>query len=234
MTLSIPQIVGILCRKSVELGSQATKLRLVKFLYLLDLYNAQETRKTFTGWQWRFVHYGPFCPDSTRAIDNAASAGYIAATTYESRFRDEDFHLFRPDEGLADLDFAHIQDAFSFYVSGRLLEDLRKYHDDTYGLLDYVYFRTGPMRDARPGDTLDFSKEEKVDPSRLKPVALTPLSKSKLEKARAAIGRIAADVESPSFATGPRDKAYYDFLAALEDDPLPEGIAGEAKLTFDE
>ena len=38
-----------------------TVIRLVKFLYLLDLYYARENKgDIITGCSWKFVHYGPY------------------------------------------------------------------------------------------------------------------------------------------------------------------------------
>ena len=53
-------------------GEELTPIRLVKFLYLADLYYARrEKGKTLTGWPWAFVYYGPFCGEAMDAIEKA-------------------------------------------------------------------------------------------------------------------------------------------------------------------
>ncbi|MDQ1336706.1 MAG: hypothetical protein QG552_3656 [Thermodesulfobacteriota bacterium] len=63
---------------ATERGEVFSPIRLVKFLYLADLYHARRNDgATFTGWPWRFVHYGPFCRESLDAIRSAVDEGLI-------------------------------------------------------------------------------------------------------------------------------------------------------------
>src|SRR3989304_1658958 len=56
-------------------GEKLTTLRLVKFLYLADLYHARVSRgTTLTGWPWAFVHFGPYCQEAMSAIDRAGKS----------------------------------------------------------------------------------------------------------------------------------------------------------------
>lgn len=229
----IALILGVIAKRARERGCQLTKIRLVKFLYLLDLFAAQASKATFTGWPWAFLHYGPYCRESTDAIDRAERLGFLAATAYESNYGDEDFRLYTNGERIGEPEIAAVQSALPFYVSGRLFADVARWCDDTYGLLNYVYFNTGPMRTARPGDRLSFEGEEKIDPRAFRPVAIAPLSDHKKKELRGIIERMTAERARAAAAASPLrlyDAAYDEFMTALNEDETPVGVAGRATL----
>ena len=67
-----------------------TPIRIVKFLYLLDLYHARTSDgRTLTGWPWRFVHYGPFCGEALDAIGETERLMLIEGKPYRSRFKND-------------------------------------------------------------------------------------------------------------------------------------------------
>jgi len=158
-----------------EREEMLSPIRLVKFLYLADLYHARRNQgKTLTGWRWRFVHYGPFCNVALQAIEEAVQAGMIAAIPYESSFDDEQHFLYKS-ESRAEPSIAM---TLPFYVIGPLQGAVKKWAGDTFGLLDHVYFETEPMKDVRPGDLLDFSKAKEPEP--FHEVHIRKLSKNKI------------------------------------------------------
>jgi hypothetical protein len=64
-----------------------TTVRLVKFLYLADLYHARLFGgETFTRFPWAFVYYGPYCREAMGSIEDARVQGLIASQTYESKY----------------------------------------------------------------------------------------------------------------------------------------------------
>ena len=66
-------------------GEKLTTLRIVKFLYLADLYHARVSRgETLTGWPWAFVYFGPWCQQANEAISNAATKDLVIAKEYPS------------------------------------------------------------------------------------------------------------------------------------------------------
>ena len=68
-TNTLDLIQYIVCY-ATEKGMKLSPIRLVKFLYLADLYWARENEgATLTKWPWKFVHYGPFCGESLNAIE---------------------------------------------------------------------------------------------------------------------------------------------------------------------
>ena len=132
-----------------EREEMLSPIRLLKYLHLADLYHARRNEdKTFTGWQWRFVHYGPFCNEALKAIETAVQAGIIAAIPYESSFDDEQHVLYKSQSETE----PSIAMTLPFYVIGPLQRAIRKWAGDTFGLLGHVYFETEPMKNVKPGD----------------------------------------------------------------------------------
>jgi hypothetical protein len=230
----IELILGVLAKRAKERGSLLTKIRLVKFLYLLDLFWAQAHKgATFTNWKWEFVHYGPYCRASTDFIDRAEKFDYLSAKAYESRYNDEDFRLYGPGSRVDDHAEKDLRRSLPFYVTGNLFAELDRWCDDTFGLLDFVYFKTGPMRSALPGDALSFKDEQPIDRSAFRAMALKPLSKSKRAKLRDLVSRISANEElnrpqpqDPNLF----DQAYLEMSQMLDGEEPPIGISGEAEL----
>lgn len=130
-----------------------SKTSLTKLVYLLDcLYAEGHGGQTLSGAHWYLHHYGPFATDLASAIDELGVQGVIQSKAGESK--NKEFALFwlgeypvgprATDLGLS----GSLASRFAGYIS--------KYANDLSKLLDYVYFKTTPMRDASPGDQLDF------------------------------------------------------------------------------
>jgi hypothetical protein len=163
-----------------------TAIRLVKFLYLLDLYYARENKgEIITGCSWRFVHYGPFCIEAMEAIKYATKEDLITAIPFKSKYDDEEHYLYSfPFE-----EEPPVGKKLSIYVRSALENAIKKWADDTPGLLDHVYFETEPMLDVRKGDLLDFSLAR--IPEKTKPIQMTRIPKEQLETARKSISNLA-------------------------------------------
>ena len=202
---------------------------LLKFVYLVDLYVAEETGgKTFTECRWLFLHFGPFAPDLAASIDELAGRGEIFVDRgYKGE--EAEFKQYTLRRGLG----SPLRDiGVPPSVSLRIGADLRRYARNLPALLDYVYFRTTPMVDAIPGRALDFSRCERTDIKAFKPVTMRQIPDKQLRDARAKLRSLARDRESEKqrFTTGPYDEAYFEGIAALEADSLPTGLTGQAKI----
>ena len=65
--------------------AKITPVRIVKFLYLADLYHARIAEGlTLTGWKWTFIHYGPFCSESLQVLEKAERMGLIEGPRIEA------------------------------------------------------------------------------------------------------------------------------------------------------
>lgn len=224
-------IVGYATQNDIRL----TTLRLVKFLYLADLYYARKHEgRTLTGFPWAFVYYGPYCREVSEAIQESVNQGLIEMMTYESRYGEgKEYNLF----SLFDEDAVEeSEERLRVEVTSQLKAAIKKYGDDTPFLLDHVYFETEPMKEARQGDLLDFSKAKPIIP--IRPISLKPIPKEKLELARSyvkALGerfeRNRLRLENERIETeNLKDELYYQALEAMEEEDLPVGLKGTIKI----
>ena len=211
-------------------GEKLTTLRLVKFLYLADLYHARFSKgKTLTGWPWAFVYFGPWCREVNQSIENAAKHQLVVAQEFSSTYDDEkDYRLFWLDETSEE---PKIIDALPTYVWSRLQWAIQKWADDSYGLLDYVYFETEPMIEAKPGAVLDFSQARM--PEIPKKVEMKKIPRAKMDEAKKALARLGEKYKnglSSRPRQGPTDTVFREFVSKLDEEDLETGLEGTADL----
>jgi hypothetical protein len=188
------KLIQFIVCQATEFGAPLSPIRVVKFLYLTDLYHARENKgETLTGWPWKFVYFGPYCGESITALNEAVNDGLIDAKSFESKYDEKDRFLYscrsekEPD----------VAKDLSLYVWSSLKEAIKKWADDTPGLLDHVYYDTEPMKDVKRGDLLDFSKAHL--PIDLPKLEMKKLSKSKAEKAKHLISALREQYRASSY-----------------------------------
>ena len=273
MKINSEDLIRLIVWYASSRGEKLTTLRLVKFLYLADLYHARvswfdsahhdpehvEGSKgtTLTGWPWAFVHFGPYCQEAMSAIDRAGkndsfqvnpfdtpptgrgllrvdgerhtnnltpcTARGMSRTVNEqpSKYDDEkDYRLFWTE---AVDEEPEIISRLDLSVWSKLQWAIQRWADDSSGLLDYVYFETEPMIDAKPGEILDFGKARMPDPP--KKIQMKKLSKKKVEEAKKAINELKERYKKAITlrpAQGPIDPLYLKAVRQLEGEALPE------------
>lgn len=135
-------------------ASRPTRTALFKFVYLLDCLHAeQHGGRTSSGARWYFHHFGPYAGDLADAIDRMASVGMIQSQDGETR--DKEYTQFWLGEFPLGPSLSEV--GLSGGAAGRFQQWIRKFSGDLPRLLDHAYFKTEPMLQAAPGDTLDFS-----------------------------------------------------------------------------
>jgi|SRR5215469_3304013 len=211
-------------------GEKLTTLRLVKFLYLADLYNARVSGgKTLTQWPWAFVYFGPWCKEVNATIERAAEHGVILSKEYPNKYDDnKDYRLFWIEDAEEE---PKVIDILPTYVRSRLQWAIQKWADDSYGLLDYVYFETEPMIEAKPGALLDFSQSRM--PEVPKKVDIKKIPKAKMEEAKKALDRLREKYKngvSSRPRQGPTDMVFQEFVSKLDEEDLETGLQGTAEL----
>lgn len=230
MDISHEELVHLIVWYASKRGEKLTTLRLVKFLYLADLYNARISKgKTLTGWPWAFVYFGPWCQEANETINIAAKSDLIIAKEFASKYDDaKDYRLF----WLEDTDEEpEVINALPTYVWSRLQWAIQKWADDSYGLLDYVYFETEPMIEAKPGAVLDFSQSRM--PEAPKKVDMKKIPKAKIEEAKKALGRLEEKYKNGLTSRppqGPSDALFREFVSKLDEEDLETGLEGTAQL----
>jgi hypothetical protein len=144
----LDQLILYIVYQVEELGGYTTTIRLVKFLYLIDLEHQRRYGHTLTGLQWKYHLYGPY----------AFEFPTIGARLGLNLER-EDFVNVKGHRGtlLRVLDPQDFPPGLSFGVETLVNGMLGVWAaQETADLLRYVY-HTEPMRCARRGDRLDFS-----------------------------------------------------------------------------
>lgn len=228
------EIIRYISWYATENGIFLTTNRLVKFLYLADLYHARVADgKTLTGLPWKFVYYGPYCTEVMEQIDQAVINGLVSRKKHENKFSpDRDYYSF----SCKDEDVEEMEDLLHFGVLSRLQRDIRLYGDDTPQLLDYIYFETEPMTNVTKGDSLDFSKAKKKQA--IEKTVLNKIPKKKLKEARLQIKKLGEKLESnrkslvkdDEETSKFRDDIYHKFVDIINEDELEVGTRGVAKI----
>jgi len=183
---------------------------------------------------WAFVYYGPYCSEAYNYIEATADKGLINKQTYESKYEDsKDYSLF----SCHTFQTEDIETGLPIEVTSGLKDSIKKYGDDTAKLLDYVYFDTEPMEDVKKGDILDFSKTKRphvgknVQIKKLTDTDLNIIKKHlKLIGDKFKSGR--SNIDKDNFETKKwKDSLYYNTIDSIDDEDLPEGLKGTARIT---
>jgi len=85
------KLIQFIVCQATEFGASLSPIRVVKFLYLADLYHARENKgETLTKWPWKFVYFGPYCSESITALNDTVKDGFIDAKSFESKYDDKE------------------------------------------------------------------------------------------------------------------------------------------------
>lgn len=224
-------LVQFIAEEAAARGEVLSPIRVVKFLYLADVYHARyHGGQSLTGWPWRFVHYGPYCREALAAIDRVRSRGLVTTISFQSKYDGEEHLLYKG----AGKDLAELRNALPLSIVGPLAASIARWGSDTQGLLDHVYFETEPMKFAERGDLLDFS--QCVSPEQPTEVIMKKLTRDQLAKAREAVSKLREKLGAGLAEQEIRwkgeilDQSYAHFLEALRDPALETGLEGKAEL----
>ncbi len=210
-----------LADRQVGLG----KTKLVKLLYLVDVENYRRRRRTLTGLEWRFYHYGPYAFEIDEALEilefdipqeSVGTGGGHNAI------------VFRPDWNLRSRIGSHIRSAELSLVN-RILREWGEV--ELNPLLDHVYFNTEPMKEAIRGEILDFSTiaTGRVQRTSRDAVQMAP---ERLSEFRTRFRESIARRESRSLSPSPRyDEVFNEALARMNREEAHEMPQGEADLS---
>ena len=169
-----------LVKEAADEGFFMRKITLVKYLYLLDVYMAQETGQKYTDFEWIFWKFGPYANEANNLVEELKSLHLVKERVTETRY-EKDLVQYEPIDNSPSR-----KDVWRFFPPKVLIKifniDLKRFTDDTYKLLDYVYFDTEPMNNVKAKDILSFtnlSKDIENAEITLKPISNTQLKKIK-------------------------------------------------------
>ncbi|MES0873341.1 hypothetical protein [Sinimarinibacterium thermocellulolyticum] len=163
---------------------QLGPIHLLKYCYLADLIHARyEDGRTFTGASWTFYKFGPWAQDVHARIAPALRMVQADEKVMASDYGDRQdwVRWWKTDDHLLEAR----ENALPSCIRRELRPLVHRFGKDTPALLDFVY-RTAPMLEAAPGQTLDFALEARARPVRKADVADTAstLSANRQKKLR--------------------------------------------------
>jgi hypothetical protein len=196
----------------------ATRTKLLKMLYLLDLEAYRETHQTLTGFSWRFHLYGPWAPEYQDALNSLEKAGKI--TLRPGTRADLDTVFVDATERIPlDKAFPAIKTELK---ARRIIE---AWADRPTGeILDYVYFHTAPMAGAKRDNPLDFdlvfSDEPRPDYLRSEGKLGDKVLEKKRNDLREALKAARRQRRSGPLDPAPRyDDEFWNAIETLDRDP---------------
>jgi hypothetical protein len=147
-TKLLSQLILYIVSKVQDLGGYTTTIRLVKFLFLIDLEHQRRFGRTLTGLRWIYYHYGPYAFEllniGERIGFDLQREEFVTTQRYKGfRLRAQEYQNFPHELGFAAE--ALVNGILSVWAE-----------QDTADLLHYVY-HTEPMKQAQRGETLDLS-----------------------------------------------------------------------------
>lgn len=223
-------ILAILLEAEQAGVGKLLRTTLMKYLYLLDVYMAEESQgQTWCGVTWGFHHFGPYSTALADEIDRLAELSLIQAVSGGGTTKD--YFLYTVGEWSTAKTFETL--GFPSNVRIKLLNAIREFRNSLSALLDTVYFRTEPMANARPGDDLDFSECRRLSFASIKPLQMKSIdSKASVLLLKKLEERAAAKKQAISkiIWEGPYDDVYSQGIAELNGEPLEAGLSGRATI----
>ena len=222
MQVTVLNIIKQIIKSAKEGGiSTLAKTRLIKLLYLVEIEYYKYNQKRLTDLKWQFYHYGPY----TSEIESILGSPDIGEIPFVSR------------DGRLGNQYNLTEDEFKSHVNPeikRLIDYVVKDWGETdlNKLLDYVYFETEPMKDAKRGDLLDFTKikpwkpPEKIKNVRIDPKKFTALK----EKYLSHIKKMSKRTQLSQVP----DKSYFDCVKTWDDEISTTKLTGQVVVKFGE
>ena len=86
------------------------------------------------------------------------------------------------------------------------------------------------MEGAFPGQILSFDSCVKESIADYKAIDMLPISNAKIKRAREIFKKRLSNSAAVQIASGPIDEIFLQGIAALDEEPLPTGLAGTVKI----
>src|ERR1035437_6296690 len=75
---NVEKLIAAIVTWVVGEGSYVTKTKLLKLLYLFDVEYYRAHRQTFTGFNWKFFHLGPWAAEFDPALEGLVANGILS------------------------------------------------------------------------------------------------------------------------------------------------------------
>jgi hypothetical protein len=208
MTDKLSKLIILIVKYINDRDSYVTKTKLLKLLYLFDVEYFRVYRETFTGFDWRFYHLGPWTAQYEEELNNL-----IDNSLLKTSFGRNDAVFFKTYEKV---DFPDLFNTYKDELPLKLV--LQTWAEKTTNeILDYVYFETEPMIFGKRNELLDFSTISENPPIKYKRSSSGKTPKQ-IQEARKKLDAISEKYQAKS--ENKKDSSlseYYDedFFAAM-------------------
>src|SRR5208337_2926868 len=143
--MKVSDLIRYIVWYATQRGMKLTTTRVVKFVYLADVFYARANGGAiFTGCPWRFIYYSPYCSEVMTELQSAVEANQIFEDRRESKFGEKDYFLYTSSDNEAE----NIENEIPTSILSPLRQSIKLFGEDTQALLDCVYFETEPMEDV--------------------------------------------------------------------------------------
>lgn len=151
---TIARLILYIIDRLNDMGRYPSTIQLVKYLYLIDVEHQRRYKKPLTGLDWVFHLYGPYCLEFPQLTE---SLGFdLSVESFESAIGKGRMHKAEVEADFPSEFGSYAKSLVDFVID-------RWAFVPTKELLEYVYFETEPMIDARRGDNLDLNRIQSED-----------------------------------------------------------------------
>ncbi len=156
----IKYILALAARNDYFGQRPLSAIHILKYLYLADLaYANKREGETFTGIEWRFHKWGPWSVPAWQTVGREAQALGARSLPFPGDDEERDRWLLED----ADDALEEVRREIPIPIRLYLQNKVQNFANDTKSLLEYVY-RTYPMLQAAPGETLIFIRKPLEQP----------------------------------------------------------------------
>lgn len=147
MNPHIAKLISYIISEVKRRGGYVTKTKLLKLLYLFDVAYFRKHRQTFTGFDWKFLLFGPWTNEYDPLLQDLEKGEVISIA------RRDQTEFYSTQRRVESEEF--IERVADELLLRRVLDDWAE--EQTNRILDFVYFNTEPMIHGARFEKLDFS-----------------------------------------------------------------------------
>lgn len=215
MNQAVKRLIPAIASYVKDKESNLSKTKLLKLLYLFDVEYYRLHRETFTQFQWKFFHLGPWTSELDPLLEELITTEALIPRVYSTpEYEGKNY------EAVEDCDIGPLFESINDEMA--LKGVLSDWADRPLGeILDYIYFRTEPMEHGIRNAPLNFDLIPTQPPERYKRSA-SGKSAQEIAKLRKAFQKklIALNTQQsfPFEFTPPRyDEEFYQNLSKLDE-----------------
>jgi len=170
-------------------------IHILKYLYLADLYYASKHEgETYSGIIWKFHKFGPWSNEAHDLIDSSLSEIRAKKYTHKSDYGDDDFIRWSLTDSRL---LRNLERSINVGVLHFVKQSIHNHLSDTESLLHYVYL-SKPMRNTKPGQSLNFSVYQKGAQVKVVETKKENISKRKSKLFNKRISEFRSNLRKPS------------------------------------